>query len=178
MVQQRNPKKPTNANIFGKYFIYMIYFGENLYLLRKEKGLNQAELSEIIGVGRNTLSDYENGKSEPNLSTLIKISEFFGINIHTLLVEALNNVHSIKETENGKKVEKNQLNDSRNQGNTNSGGSEKTEESKSGNDDLIAALRMVIETQKNLIESLNSHNSILQERLSEVEQRNSITNKK
>lgn len=152
----------------------MIFFGENLQLLRKGKGLNQAELSDIIGVGRNTLSDYENGRSEPNFSTLVKISDFFGVNVHTLLVEALNNVHLIKETEAGKKTEKNLSSDSGNQrhsvlveGESNMAGPVHRDE------DLIGALRMVIETQKNLIDSLNAHNSILQDRLNEVEKKGS-----
>jgi len=160
----------------------MIFFGENLHLLRKQKGLNQAELSDIIGVGRNTLSDYENGKSEPNLTTLVRISEFFGVNIHSLLVEALNNVHLIKDAEiDGKKVKnppKNPPNDPRNQENIGVGGWVNAEGESPKSDELISALRMVIETQKKLIDSLNSHNSILQERLSEAENKSGLTNKK
>jgi len=38
--------------------------------------LSLEELSKAISIGRTTLIDYENGKSEPKASILLKISEF------------------------------------------------------------------------------------------------------
>jgi len=63
----------------------MTKFGTNLEELRKEKGLNQDELADKVGISRATLSDYERGKTEPRFSTLLKISKFFGITTDTLL---------------------------------------------------------------------------------------------
>lgn len=39
----------------------MASFSERLKELRKEAGLTQKELAEIVGVTRNTLTNYENG---------------------------------------------------------------------------------------------------------------------
>lgn len=64
----------------------MIYFSQNLVLLRKNKGLKQAELAEKLKISTATLSDYERGRTEPNLSVLLAISEFFRVDINNLLV--------------------------------------------------------------------------------------------
>lgn len=53
--------------------------------LRKEKGLNQEELADLMGVSRATVSDYERKRSEPDLGTLVKFAEFFGTSVDKLL---------------------------------------------------------------------------------------------
>ena len=40
-------------------------FKNNLKEIRKEKGLTQTELSEIVGVSRNTISSIETGQFSP-----------------------------------------------------------------------------------------------------------------
>ena len=65
------------------------YIGQNLQFLRKNKKLKQAEMPDIIGVSTTTWSDYENSKTEPNLTTLLKISEFFEVDIDSLLRDDL-----------------------------------------------------------------------------------------
>lgn len=62
----------------------MKVFSERLKELRKEKQLTQQELAEILGVKRNTYSDWENGKSEPNYKKLVKIADFFGVSLDWL----------------------------------------------------------------------------------------------
>ena len=37
----------------------------NLKLIRKEKGLSQAQLAEMVGVSRNTISSIETGQFNP-----------------------------------------------------------------------------------------------------------------
>lgn len=53
--------------------------------LREEKGLMQKELGDIIGISQNTLSQYENGKREPDYETLKKIAEYFDVSTDYLL---------------------------------------------------------------------------------------------
>ena len=60
-------------------------FGENLKLLRKEKGYSQRKLGELIGFCNQTISFWESGCREPDLDTLVKISTFFGVSIDFLL---------------------------------------------------------------------------------------------
>lgn len=49
---------------------FTIYMGEQIRTARLESGFSQEELAENIFMRRPTLSDIENGKSEPNASTL------------------------------------------------------------------------------------------------------------
>lgn len=42
---------------------------------RKAAGMSQTELSNILGVGNNTINRYENGKREPNLATWERLAK-------------------------------------------------------------------------------------------------------
>ena len=53
--------------------------------LREESGLKLKELSKIIGVSESTMSLYENGKHEPDSTTLIKIADYFKVSLDYLL---------------------------------------------------------------------------------------------
>lgn len=59
-------------------------FHEKLKVLRKNKGLKQQEIADILGVKRNTYSDWENGKSKPNYEKLEKIADFFSVSLDWL----------------------------------------------------------------------------------------------
>jgi transcriptional regulator with XRE-family HTH domain len=48
-----------------------LYIGEAVRKAREEKGLSQAKLAKTIYLRRATLSDIENGKTEPDASTLM-----------------------------------------------------------------------------------------------------------
>ena len=53
--------------------------------VRKEKGLKQAELAEMLGVTSKTVSRWETGKYMPDLSLFTDISNILGITINELL---------------------------------------------------------------------------------------------
>lgn len=57
----------------------------NLNYLRKKNRLSQQKLAEYIGVSRTSLGDYERGRTEPDISTLIRLSDHFGIRIDDLV---------------------------------------------------------------------------------------------
>jgi len=57
----------------------------NLKYLRKKKGKTQDALSVDLQIGRTTLANYEAGISEPNIETLMTISNYFGISVDELL---------------------------------------------------------------------------------------------
>ena len=67
----------------------MIFFGNNLKFIRKAKGLTQGNLAESIGVKANTISNYENGSSSPDIVMLEKIVEILDIDAQSLLYENL-----------------------------------------------------------------------------------------
>lgn len=59
-------------------------FGERLKLLRKEKGLKQSELANILGVTERTIRYYEFNEREPDLSGLNSLADFFEVSIDYL----------------------------------------------------------------------------------------------
>lgn len=59
--------------------------GQHIRNLRKEKGLTQDALAAQLHVTRQTISNYENGKSEPDLDTLVRIAEVLGTDVNDLL---------------------------------------------------------------------------------------------
>lgn len=60
-------------------------FNEKIQELRKQKGLTQEELAEILFVSRTAISKWESGKGYPNIDSLKAIAEFFNITIDELL---------------------------------------------------------------------------------------------
>ena len=59
-------------------------FNERLKQLRKEKGMTQAEISKLLDVGQNTYSYWESGKVQPDIQTLIKLSDIFRVSLDYL----------------------------------------------------------------------------------------------
>ena len=49
--------------------------------LRKEKKLSQAELADIVGVTRQTITSIETGKYIASLPLAYKIAKYFGLKI-------------------------------------------------------------------------------------------------
>lgn len=53
--------------------------------LRKMRGLSLKELGTIIGVAESTMSQYETGKRQPDLETLLQLSEYFDVSVDYIL---------------------------------------------------------------------------------------------
>ena len=52
-------------------------FNEKLQELRKNKGLTQEELAQILYVSRTAISKWESGRGFPNIESLKSISKYF-----------------------------------------------------------------------------------------------------
>ena len=63
----------------------MTAVGENIKNTRKKFGITQEELAEKINVTRQAVSNWENGKTEPDIETLTKIAQIFDISIDELV---------------------------------------------------------------------------------------------
>jgi len=59
--------------------------GLKLKKLRKEKGLNQDELAQILGVGKTTISNYETGYTRPPSAMIIQLADFFSVSTDYIL---------------------------------------------------------------------------------------------
>lgn len=55
--------------------------------LRKIKGINQIELANLLDVSQQTISTYENGNRDPDVSTLRVLSKLFNVSIDYLIGE-------------------------------------------------------------------------------------------
>lgn len=61
--------------------------GQTIQKIRKENHLTQEEFAEIFHVTRQTVSNWENEKSYPDLLTLVAISDNFHISLDKMLKE-------------------------------------------------------------------------------------------
>jgi transcriptional regulator with XRE-family HTH domain len=64
---------------------YMNIVGKHIKRIREEKGISQEELAEYLNVSRQAVSNWERGKTEPDIETLHKIATFFDVNIEVLI---------------------------------------------------------------------------------------------
>lgn len=54
-------------------------------LLRTEKGMNQEQLAEKLQVTRQAVSNWETGKTQPDIETLTQIAELFDVSVEKLI---------------------------------------------------------------------------------------------
>lgn len=64
-------------------------FSEKLLLLRRQKGLSQEQLAEMLDVSRQSVSKWEAQQTLPEPSKIILLSEIFGVSIDQLLKDDL-----------------------------------------------------------------------------------------
>jgi len=62
-----------------------VNFSEKLLTLRKEKGLSQEQLAELLNVSRQAVSKWESGQTYPEIDKVIILSELFEITLDDLL---------------------------------------------------------------------------------------------
>ena len=60
--------------------------GRFIYELRTKKGISQNDLSSMIPISRQAVSNWEQGKSIPDSSTLLILSKIFDVSINELLL--------------------------------------------------------------------------------------------
>ena len=78
-------------------------FNEKLQELRKQRGLTQEELAEVLYVSRTAISKWESGRGYPNIDSLKEISKYFSVSLDELL--SGDELRTIAEEE-GKQKEK------------------------------------------------------------------------
>lgn len=61
--------------------------GSKIAAIRKNNKMSQEEFAEIFNVSRQTISNWENSKSYPDIKTLVKMSDIFDVSLDVLLKE-------------------------------------------------------------------------------------------
>lgn len=60
-------------------------FSENLKNLRKSTECTQRKLASQLGLSANTVCEWEKGRSEPSIASIIKMADFFDVSVDYLL---------------------------------------------------------------------------------------------
>ncbi len=74
--------------------------GTKLKNARNNAELTQEDIAEKIGVSRQTISNWENNKSYPDIISVIKLSDIYSISLDTLLKEDENMIKHLDESTN------------------------------------------------------------------------------
>ena len=134
-------------------------FALNIQILRKSNGFKQSDF-EIIKIKRTTWNNYESGKSEPDIDTILRIANFFGVDLETLLVKDLSkNEHLVSKIDMLKKP----VASAENELNSDVAMEEKIQYENAKN------MQQIIDTQKQLIESLNTNIQFLQSKIKQID---------
>lgn len=58
----------------------------NLEEIRKERGITQEELANVLEVSRQTIGSLENGRYNPSIILAFKIAKYFGLTIEDIFI--------------------------------------------------------------------------------------------
>jgi transcriptional regulator with XRE-family HTH domain len=75
----------------------MNFFGKNLKFLISRLSISQASIESVVDKRQTTISNWINGKTDPDATDLVKLSEFFGIAIDDLCLTDLSVSNLIDE---------------------------------------------------------------------------------
>lgn len=64
---------------------FSVKFGENLSLLRRQKGYTKAELAEKLNVSATSVGYWEKGKTKPKLDMIDKLAEILEVPVPTIM---------------------------------------------------------------------------------------------
>ncbi|MCO4782373.1 MAG: helix-turn-helix domain-containing protein [Candidatus Cloacimonetes bacterium] len=68
---------------------------QNVAKFRKQKGLSQAEISELAQLPRTTWTHIESGSANPSLETLLKVSKVLHVSLDELISEPVQGAHHL-----------------------------------------------------------------------------------
>jgi transcriptional regulator with XRE-family HTH domain len=85
MQRLHNPCVPVA--ISNEERAFFIAFGERLAALRKDQGLTQVQLAELLEVSQQAITAYENGQRRVPISALPLLARTLGVTVETLIGE-------------------------------------------------------------------------------------------
>lgn len=80
----------------------MSFFGANIKTIRQAKGLSQQAFADLFDLTRGVIGAYEEGRSEPKISTLLTVVHYFNLDLDKFLtvpltIEDLNNPENLEQ---------------------------------------------------------------------------------
>ncbi len=78
----------------------IIEIGNKIQSARKNAGITQNELAQMLGVSRQSVSNWENNHAYPDIISVIKISDICKISLDSLLKDDENMLHHLEESTN------------------------------------------------------------------------------
>jgi len=80
----------------------MSFFGANIKTIRQAKGLSQQAFADLFDLTRGVIGAYEEGRSEPKISTLLTVVHYFNLDLDKFLtvpltIEDLNNPENLEK---------------------------------------------------------------------------------
>lgn len=67
----------------------MTKISNNIKYLRTEKGMSQTAMAEAVGLKRGNIASYEKELAQPSIENLVKIANYFGVDIHQIVNDDL-----------------------------------------------------------------------------------------
>lgn len=126
-------------------------FSDNLLIIRKKKNLTQEDLANLIGVKKQSISQWENNLSKPSLETISKLSKSLDVDLSELIgVNPLS--EKLKDYGNNTLVTKANEHDEN-----------------YGHKQHVALLNKVIDSKDALIAQMESNINSLKDRIAELE---------
>ena len=61
----------------------------NLKEIRRSKNISQEEVAQALHISRQSLSEWENQRGNPDLENLVALSKFYGVPINALIDETI-----------------------------------------------------------------------------------------
>ena len=72
--------------------------GQKLREARQRRGLTQEELAERLRLSRQTISNWENERSYPDIMSLIALSDLYGLSLDELVKEDRHMIDHLRES--------------------------------------------------------------------------------
>ena len=72
--------------------------GQKLREARQQRGLTQEELAERLRLSRQTISNWENERSYPDIMSLIALSDLYGLSLDGLVKEDRHMIDHLRES--------------------------------------------------------------------------------
>lgn len=66
-----------------------MYLAQNIKFLRKQKEVTQQEMADALGINQSSTANWESDTRKPDIETIVRIAEYFGVTLDDLILKDL-----------------------------------------------------------------------------------------